>query len=59
MPATCPRHAPVSSSPVEAWAAAQASGLAMNVGPCISTGASPLEMPCATRREHRTAASVR
>lgn len=48
-----------SNRSTEAVATEAASGLPMNVGPCASTGTSPLEMPSATRVVHSVAAIVR
>ena len=43
----------------EASATAEASGLPMNVGPCISTPASPPLIPLATASVHSAAAMDR
>ncbi len=46
-----------SSTDNDASATEQASGLAMNVGPCASTGTEPDEIPAATSAVHKAAAS--
>ncbi|CNV34734.1 Uncharacterised protein [Mycobacterium tuberculosis] len=48
-----------SSSSTLATETAQASGLAMKVGPCISAPAAPALMVCATSAVHKVAAKLR
>ena len=57
--ATYDRQSWPSSSSTLATDTAQASGLAMNVGPCISAPASPELMVCATSVVHKVAARLR
>ena len=56
---TCRCHWPEASSPRDARATEQASGLAMNVGPCIRHPASPPETTWATSAVHSVADWVR
>ena len=59
MPATSARQSRRCSSSIEARDTAEASGLPMNVGPCMSTPATPSLIPRATRVVHSAAAWVR
>ena len=59
MRATSACHDPSASSSVLASATAHASGLAMNVGPCISAPPSPPEIVAATSLVQRVAANGR
>ena len=51
-------RSPARSRSIDALATAAASGLPMKVGPCASTGTSPVEMPSATSAVQSAAAIV-
>ncbi len=55
---TCARQSLLNSSSTAATPTAQASALAMKVGPCMSAPGIPELMVCAIRPVHRVAAKV-